>query len=434
MDGEVVDTFAADRLVSVMDHLDVSRRVYELLVRMGGHPAPAIRAWTGEVWGPADAAATIVLNKPGGLRSMLLPPNDLSAAEAYIYEDVDFEGDLYQLLRFAAELSEGKRSVVATARLLRLLRQLPEDSNRTQADQPQFTGLRHSKRRDRAAVTHHYDTGNNFFSQFLDPQLVYSSAAFLSPTDSLETAQQRKLDLICRKLRLSPGMRLLDVGCGWGSLVIHAARDYGVKATGITLSEEQAIEARRRVDAARLTDQVHIEVRDYRDLRGEFDAISSVGMVEHVGRKELGNYFSILRESLAPGGQLLNHGIVTRDRKRGRIKPTFVNTYVFPDGELANVDEVVAAAEESGFELRDAESLRASYALTLQAWVTNLEASRVEAVAATSEQTYRIWRLYMAGSAVAFDRAAISVYQLLLSDPTRPWTYGRHHLLASDDG
>ncbi len=417
-----------------MDALDVSRRVYETLVKLGGHPAPSMRTWNGELWGDEDAAATIVLNRPGALRSMLLPPNDLSAAEAYIYGDVDFVGDLYQLLRFSATLLEGKRGMVTMTRLLRLLRQLPEDANRAEAEQPRISGLLHSKRRDRAAVTHHYDTGNGFFSLFLDPQMVYSSAHFLSPTDSLEEAQRRKLDLICRKLRLSPGMRFLDVGCGWGSLVIHAARDYGVKATGITLSDEQANEARRRVDAARLSDQVKIEVRDYRDVRGEFDAIASVGMVEHVGRKELHNYFKVLRGALAPGGQLLNHGIVTRDRKRGRTKPTFVNTYVFPDGELTNVDEVVAAAEDSGFELRDLESLRASYALTLQRWVANLEADRDAAVAATSEQTYRIWRLYMAGSAVAFDRAAISIYQLLLSDPNRPWTYGRRGLLAADDG
>jgi cyclopropane-fatty-acyl-phospholipid synthase len=201
----------------------------------------------------------------------------------------------------------------------------------------------------------------------------------------------------------------------------------------VTLSEEQAAEARRRVDAAGLGDRVNIEVRDYRDVKGEFDAIASVGMVEHVGRKELGKYFGILRKVLAPGGQLLNHGIVTRDRERGRRRPTFINTYVFPDGELADVDTVIGAAEGAGFEVRDVESLRASYELTLRAWVANLEANRVAAVAATSEETYRVWRLYMAGSAVAFSRAAISVYQVLLSDPERPWTYGRSGLMATDD-
>lgn len=417
-----------------MDAVDISHRAYDLLAKLAGPQPPKLRAWTGEEWGPDNAPATIVLNHPGALRAMLLPPNDLSASEAYIYGDVDFEGDLYSLLRFGASLAEDRRGTLKAMRLLRLLRQLPERAGRDRIDRPQFSGLLHSRRRDRAAVVHHYDTGNEFFAQFLDPELVYSCGVFLSTADSLEEAQRRKLDLVCRKLRLAPGSRLLDVGCGWGALAIHAAREYGARVTGITLSEEQASEARKRVAAAHLGDQVAIEVADYRDVAGEFEAIASIGMVEHVGRKELSGYFSILRDRLAPGGQLLNHGIVTRDRKRNKGKPTFVNTYVFPDGELTNVDKVIAAAEDAGFELRDAESLRSSYALTLQQWVSRLESNREAAVAASSEQTYRIWRLYMAGSAVAFDRSAISVFQLLLSDPARPWTYGRSGLLAADDG
>ena len=409
-----------------------------------------MRAWTGEEWGPADAAAAIVLNRPGALRSMLLPPSDLSAAEAYIYDDIDFEGDLYSLLRFAAALGEARRGPLMVVRLLSLLRRLPEDVKRADAEQPRFRGMLHSKRRDRAAVTHHYDTGNEFFKLFLGEEMVYSSADFLSPTNTLDEAQRRKLDLICRKLRLTPGMRLLDVGCGWGALVMHAVREYGVTATGLTLSTEQATVARQRIDAEGLQGRASVEVKDYRDIKETYDAIASVGMVEHVGLKGLPRYFSTLRRALAPGGQLLNHGIVTRDRKRGRTKPTFVNTYVFPDGELTTIDEVISAAEDAGFELRDVESLRASYALTLQRWVSNLEGHYEEAVAATSEQIYRIWRLYtaigrpitehvsasmeyMAGSAIAFDRGVISVFQLLLSDPGRPWSLGRSHLLASDD-
>lgn len=420
-------------MLGTMDELDISRRVYGLLVKMSGTHVPKVRAWTGEEWGPQDASATIVLNRPGAFRSMLLPPNDLSAAEAYIYDDVDFEGDLYSLLRFGAVLGEARRGPLVLARLFNLLRKLPEEVNREDAEQPRFRGLRHSKRRDRAVVTHHYDTGNDFFRLFLGEDMVYSCAHFLSPGDGLEEAQRRKMDLICRKLRLSPGMRLLDVGCGWGALVVHAAQECGVTATGLTLSGEQAAVARRRIEEAGLQSRVSVEVRDYRDITEKYDAIASVGMVEHVGRKELRNYFSVLHKALVPGGQLLNHGIVTRDRKQGRTKPTFVNTYVFPDGELATVDEVVAAAEDEGFELRDAESLRASYALTLQRWVSNLERNREQAVAATSEELYRVWRLYMAGSSIAFDRAKLGIYQLLLSDPDRPWTYGRSELLASDD-
>jgi cyclopropane-fatty-acyl-phospholipid synthase len=425
--------FKCDTLRAAVDAAELTHRAYDLLVRIGRAPAPKLRAWTGEEWGTADAHGTIVLRRPGALRSMLLPPNDLAAAEAYLYDDIDFEGDLYSILEFGGRLGEAKVSIPSRLRLLRMLRQLPEDSAKTEERRPRIRGVLHSLRRDKAAVTHHYDTGNDFFEQFLDPGMVYSCADFLNQTESLEKAQMRKLDMICRKLRLAPGMSFLDVGCGWGSLVIHAAREYGVAATGITLSREQAVEARRRAEQAGVSDRVDIQERDYRKLDGSYDAIASVGMVEHVGAKRLAEYFASLRRVLRPGGQLLNHGIVTRDRKTRRVRPTFVNTYVFPDGELTPVDAVIGAAEEAGFELRDAEALRTSYALTLRHWVSNLEQNRAEAVQAAGELVYRIWRLYMAGSAVAFERGAISVFQLLLSDPARPWIYGRKGLLAADD-
>ena len=204
-------------------------------------------------------------------------------------------------------------------------------------------------------------------------------------------------------------------------------------ATGITLSAAQATEARVRADRAGVGDRVEILEQDYRKVDGEFDSIASVGMVEHVGRKELPEYFTQLRRVLKPGGQLLNHGIVTRDRRARRITPTFINTYVFPDGELTPLDAMTGAAEDAGFEVRDAESLRASYALTLRHWVANLERNQDQAIESAGDLVYRIWRLYMAGSAVAFERGAISVHQLLLSDPSRPWTFGRNRLLAADD-
>lgn len=416
-----------------MDAVATSHQAYDLLVRLAGQPAPRMRSWNGEEWGTPDAPGTIILRRPGSLRSMLLPPSDLSAAEAYLYDDVDFDGDLYSIIEFGARLGEASVSPATRLRLLRLLRGLPDDTAKIEGQRPEVKGRLHSLRRDKVAVTHHYDTGNGFFAQFLDSQMVYSSAHFLNPTEALEQAQRRKLDLICRKLRLNPGMSFLDVGCGWGSLVIHAAREYGVTATGITLSGRQADEARKRVARAGVADRVDIQERDYRELKGRFDAIASVGMVEHVGRKSLRKYFTTLRSILSPGGQLLNHGIVTRDRSRSRRKPTFVNTYVFPDGELMPVESVIGAAESAGFELRDAEPLRASYALTLRHWVANLEQNRDAAVEDGGELAYRIWRLYMAGSAVAFERGAISIFQLLLSDPERPWTFGRSELLASDD-
>jgi cyclopropane-fatty-acyl-phospholipid synthase len=417
-----------------MDALELSHDIYSTLVRFAGPPAPAMRAWDGTTWGPDGATFTIVLRHPGALRSLLLPPSDLTAGEAYINDDVDLEGDIFAGLEFAARLESLSGHRLAAWQLLRKLRRLPEPEAHSE-ERPVIRGRLHGRRRDRRAVTHHYDTGNDFFRQFLDPDLVYSCAYFLDPDEPLEVAQRRKLDMVCRKLELQPGMRLLDVGCGWGALVLHAAAEYGVEAVGITLSGEQADLARRRVEEAGLSNRVVILQSDYREVEGTFDAIASIGMVEHVGERQLGHYFRHLHGLLAPDGQLLNHGITSRDRSRRRgRKPTFVSTYVFPDGELVPVERVIAPAERAGFEVRDLESLRLSYARTLRHWVANLQRNREAAVAVSSEKVYRIWRVYMAGSAVAFEQGGVSVYQALLSKPERPWRYGRHHLLAADDG
>ncbi len=418
-----------------MEPVLVSRRITDLLVGASSGPEPKVRAWDGSQWGPESAAATLVLQHPGALRSMLLPPNDVSAGEAYVFNDIDIEGDIFSMLEFAADLDAIKPGWRAF-QILRLARSLPNEP--AEADErpkrrPRLSGRLHSIGRDRQAVTYHYDTGNEFFRLLLGPTMVYSCAHFLSPDEALETAQRRKLDMICRKLSLVPGQRLLDVGCGWGSLVVHAAREYGVEAVGITVSSEQAEAARQLAKEARVDDRVEILQRDYREINGEFDAIASVGMFEHVGRYKLPQYFTQLRRLLAPGGQVLNHGIVTRSRGRAGRRSTFIRTYVFPDGELRPVDEAIAAAEDAGFELRDVEALRMSYALTLRRWVANLEANRDEAISLVGDRVYRIWRVYMAGSAVSFERSGVGVYQLLLSDPARPWTYGRSRLLASDD-
>jgi len=369
----------------------------------------------------------------GSLRALLFPPNDLTAGEAYLNDDVDLEGEILDILDFALRVQPLAGSPLRAIGLLRKLRALPRPPSDERNARPVMRGRRHSRRRDRQAVTHHYDTGNDFFRQFLDPDLVYSCAYFLGPGEPLAAAQQRKLDVVCRKLELAPGSRFLDVGCGWGSLAIYAAKHYGVTATGITLSENQAALARERAAAAGVQDRVTILRADYREINDEFDAIASIGMVEHVGGKQLGEYFRHLAGRLAPGGQLLNHGITNRDRSGGRRKPTFVNTYVFPDGELVPVESVVGAAETAGFEVRDVESLRWSYALTLRHWVANLESNQAAAVAAANETVFRTWRLYMAGSVLAFESAAIAVYQMLLSKPGRLWRYGRRQLLAADD-
>jgi cyclopropane-fatty-acyl-phospholipid synthase len=416
-----------------VEALDVSRRIYQRLASLSVDPSIRLRTWTGEVWGSSDSVATLVLRHPGAFRALLVPPSDLAAGEAYLCDDVDVEGDMAALLRLLARLEDNPRSWLEVVKLVRLARQLPSEIRRTSANRPTFQGRRHSPRRDRRAVTYHYDTGNDFFALFLDPSMVYSCGYFLADEEPLEKAQERKLDLICRKLELRPGDRFLDVGCGWGALVTYAAAHFGVAATGVTLSGPQAELAERRVKELGLEDRVTIMQSDYRDVTGSFDAIASVGMFEHVGRAQLSGYFETLRRLLTPGGQLLNHGIVTRDRSRRPLGRSFMSTYVFPDGELMPVEETIGIAEQAGFELRDAESLRASYALTLRRWVTNLEANAAEAVGMVGEWAYRLWRLYMAGSAVAFERAKIGVYQLLLADPERSWTHGRRHLIAADD-
>jgi cyclopropane-fatty-acyl-phospholipid synthase len=226
---------------------------------------------------------------------------------------------------------------------------------------------------------------------------------------------------------------MLDIGCGWGALAIHAAAEYGVEVLGITLSEPQVELAAMRAKEAMVEDRVRFEVMDYRDVTGRFDAIGSVGMFEHVGEANLGPYFAHVAGLLEPEGAFLNHGIVGRDRTRARSTRTFVSTYVFPDGDLVPVDRVIGRAEDAGLELRDAESLRTSYGLTLRHWVANLERNREAAIAFSDETTYRIWRLYMAGSAYAFETAGLGLFQLLFQRPARPWTFGRRHLLAIDD-
>jgi cyclopropane-fatty-acyl-phospholipid synthase len=291
-------------------------------------------------------------------------------------------------------------------------------------------GRRHSRKRDAAAIRHHYDVGNDFYQLWLDAQAVYSCAYFAPGVQDIDAAQDAKLDYICRKLRLHPGERFLDIGCGWGALIRHAARRYHVEAVGITLSPSQAELARRRIAEDGLADCCRVEVRDYRDLpdRPLYDKVASVGMVEHVGRARLPRYFETVLRVLRPGGQLLNHGIIDLEEARSvsiRVRARrwlwregqFFHRYVFPDGELPSLAEVVSAAEQVGFESRDLESLREHYVLTLRQWLKRLEAREHEAVALVGETTYRVWRLYLAASAHAFAAGRIGVVQLLLAKP-----------------
>ena len=383
----------------------------------------SIRLWDGTEW-PAetsDASFTLLLQHPAALRRMLRHiDTDLSLGEAYIYDDIDFEGDIDAVYPVADYLAHQDWSLGRRIRMGWDLLHLPGD--RTQHDgrrAAQVHGQAHSMERDKQAVTYHYDVSNDFYALWLDRRMVYSSAYFSTPDEDLDTAQERKLDMLCRKLRLQPGERLLDIGCGWGGLIIHAARHYGVEALGITLSQPQADLANQRISEAGLADRCRVEVRDYREIDESegFDKLVSVGMFEHVGEALLPTYFQRARRLLRPGGAFLNHGIAIRATEPHAKGPTFSNRYVFPDGELVPIDVTLHHAEQSGFEVRDVESLREHYALTLHHWVRRLEAQHEQALQVADEPTYRIWRLFMSGSAYGFEQGRINVYQTLLVKP-----------------
>jgi cyclopropane-fatty-acyl-phospholipid synthase len=390
----------------------------------------AVRLWDGAEDSGAghEPCFTLVLNRPGALRRMLLPPTELALGEAYLRDDFDVEGDLERATELADVLAARLRSPALLARLVRRLRKLPADdmpgTDGGTPDRPK--GRLHSRKRDAAAVRSHYDVGNEFYALWLDGRMAYSCAYFETGDEDIDVAQEAKLDLICRKLRLKPGESLLDIGCGWGSLVLHAAERYGARATGITLSEHQAAFARALIAEAGLANRCRVEVRDYRDLPREaaFDKVVSVGMFEHVGRAKLPAYFSRAYRFTRPGGLFLNHGIVILSPRPAHLRvvrralaprTSFIQRHVFPDGELVPPAEVLRFAEAAGFETRDVESLREHYALTLRRWVKRLEERHEEAARIAGEQTYRVWRMYMSGSARAFASGKIGIIQTLSS-------------------
>jgi cyclopropane-fatty-acyl-phospholipid synthase len=392
------------------------------------HPRDfAVRLWTGQVWPPdpgQQARFTLVLRHPGALKRMFWLPTELTAAEAYLHDDFDVEGDIEGLGALAPHVlgrhQRDASSLVKLGRDFAALLALPDTGHQKAGRQPAtLAGRRHSARRDREAVTYHYNVSNDFYALFLDSRMVYSCAYFASPDEDLETAQARKLDYICRKLRLRPGMLLLDIGCGWGGLVMHAAERYGCDCTGITLSQPQADLAGERIARAGLQDRCRVLVRDYREVDepAAYDRIVSVGMFEHVGQALLPAYMARAWSLLKPGGTFLNHGIACTVHDPRPIGPSFNERYVFPDGELEPISVSLRAAEDAGFEVRDVESLREHYMLTLQHWVRRLEANHEAALGCVDEVTYRVWRLYMSGSADGFRAGRLNVYQSLLVKP-----------------
>ncbi len=433
--------------------LNVDHLVLEQTCALIDRIFPSPRNFSVKLWDqaklPADTQAkfTLVMNHPGALRRMFTPPVELSAGEAYIYGDFDVEGSLYPFYGMLDGLLNRNFTASDATNLMRDIQRLPNTGPKHAiARQPaQLHGRLHSRERDLQAIRFHYNVSNEFYSLWLDRQMQYSCAYFSNGSDDLDSAQAKKIEHICRKLRLEAGERLLDIGCGWGGLALAAAQNHGVKVVGVTLSDKQASYAQEKVARLGLGDKVQIEMCDYRDLEREsFDKIVSVGMFEHVGRTHLPEYFAQAYRLLKPGGLFLNHGISRRaqpfdlallkglDSDHHAIRPlqsyferkvlglgSFSQHYIFPDGELVPVSEANLVAEASGFELRDVEDLREHYTLTLRHWVNRLEAHHSEAAALVGEAVYRTWRLYMSFSAVQFENWQIAVNQSLLAKPEK---------------
>lgn len=399
----------------------VAATMAPILSHLLGDPLPIrIELWDGSGAGPTDGPGTLRIRTPDALRRILWAPGELGLARAYVSGEIDADGDVIEVLTALSIRPPHEVGLLRTApRLVAAAREVGAIGPPLPAPDIEFRPdgrwRVHTLRRDRSAISHHYDVSNEFYELVLGPAMTYSCARFAEPGMSLADAQSSKHEHICRKLGLpeQPGARLLDVGCGWGSMALHAAAHHDVHVVGITISEEQAAYARERVHRAGLADRVEIRLQDYRELRGEtFDVISSVGMSEHVGSKHLVTYFSTLRRALRPHGRLLNHAISSIGGSR-LPRNGFMHRYVFPDGELIDVGASILAMQEAGFEIRDVESLREHYAETLRHWVANLETHWDRAVELAGEARARVWRLYMAASAVGFTDAGVNLHQVL---------------------
>jgi cyclopropane-fatty-acyl-phospholipid synthase len=364
-----------------------------------------IKLWDGSTYDLADfdtPAVTLTVREAGALPYLMAASLD-SLGEAYVKQKIDLDGSLDAIISLAYELAGSTTEHRALARVVR--------------------HFKHDKERDRAAIQYHYDVSNAFYQLWLDQRMVYSCAYFEQGDEDLDTAQLKKIDHILRKIQLQPGQRLLDIGCGWGALVIRAAQAFGAHCVGVTLSREQFELASARVAAAGLSDRIEIRLQDYREVTGSFDRITSVGMFEHVGRKNLPDYFSRINRLLDDDGVALNHGITSTDPDSGDTAlgaSDFIDRYVFPQGELPHIALVLDSMQRGGLEALDVENLRRHYARTLHSWASRYEAQSAQVRALVDEQTYRIWRVYLAGCAYAFERDDISLFQVVCRKARRP--------------
>jgi cyclopropane-fatty-acyl-phospholipid synthase len=395
----------------------------EVFERVAGPDAPvAFEAYDGSTAGPADSPIKITVKSPVAVSYLAQAPGALGLARAYVSGHLDVDGDMYTAL---SRMVSAQRQDISLAERVQLLQALggPKVLVPRIAPPPQevrvkrrwISGRRHSKQRDASAISHHYDVSNTFYEWVLGPSMAYTCACYPTADATLEQAQYTKFDLVARKLGLKPGMRLLDVGCGWGGMVMHAAREYGAAALGVTLSAEQAAWAQRAIKEAGLADLAEVRHLDYRDVtETDFDAVSSIGLTEHIGKAQLPAYFTFLYGKLRPEGRLLNH-CITRPDNTGptHVSAGFIYRYVFPDGELEGPGHLASLMNDCGFEVRHAENLREHYALTLAAWCANLDAHWDEAVEEVGQGTARVWRLYMAGSRLGFERNQIQLHQIL---------------------
>jgi cyclopropane-fatty-acyl-phospholipid synthase len=383
-------------------------------------------AYDGSTAGPPDADIGLELLNERGLSYLLTAPGDLGMARAYVAGDLvltgSHPGNPYDAMSLLMHHLKFRRP--SPAEFLRLVAGLGLHHLRPPAPPPQehlprwrrvVEGLRHSRERDAEVIQHHYDVSNRFYEMVLGPSMTYTCAVFPNADASLEEAQTGKYDLVARKLDLQPGQRLLDVGCGWGGMVRHAAKEYGVRALGVTLSQQQAEWGKEMLDREGIADLAEIRHLDYRDVMEDgFDAVSSIGLTEHIGVRNYPSYFTHLRDRLRPGGRLLNH-CITRPHNRTEATGAFIDRYVFPDGELTGVGRIVTAAQDAGLEVQHVENLREHYARTLAGWSRNLEAHWEECVDEVGEGRARVWGLYMVGSRIAFERNELELHHVLAS-------------------